>query len=407
MSGAMGNGTQAVANPNTTVGVNPLMPFTDQQVAFNNQARAFVKAQGVRIRQLVQSGTFTAAMGSAVNVTMNPIPIGLVTGYCLEVVAQVTNPAGGSTLERNPDFNAYNMLSSINYQNPAGLTPIQNCPGWALCAVMAGRKKKPPGAAYSSDTPLGFGSVIQPVSAPASIAAGASGTVSAQYEIPLAYDESSGNFQGAVWAGTTLSNQSIQVTWNPKFFQSGTPDPFGIGYSGASATVADQPSAAVSWNLYQIYWDQFDPSVIPYLTPDLSTSYYISTQPYPALSPNSFNQVPFTNLRTFLSLTLAYDNGGAFNPGTDINSFQLLSANQLPYFYRPPSQQSWITRGVINEDFPPGYYYFDFRDNPIATQAQGNTVLNFNPSSVGTPSTLTAAWEYLAIQQVLAGAPAI
>lgn len=400
--------TPATPNAGNQVGVNPLMPFTPGQMAANGQARAFIKANGTKLTQLVQSGSFNVNTGQAQNISMTPQAIGLVTGFRLQVVATVTNPAGGSTLTRNPDFNAANLLSSINYQNPSGFTPIQNEPGWALASVMAGRKKKIPGAAYATDSPLGYGSVIQPVSAPATIAANSSGTVAFEYEIPLAYAENLGNFQGAVWAGTTLSNQNIQVTFNPAFIQVGSGgNPFGIGYSGASATLADQPTIAVSWNLYQIFYDQFDPSVIPYLTPDLSTAYYLSIQPFPALAPNSNNQVPFINLRTFLSLTLAYDNGGAFNPGTDINSFQLLSANQLPYWFRPPAEQSWLTRDILNCDAPPGYYYFDFRDNPISTQAQGNTQLNFNPNSVEAGAVLTAGWEYLAIQQILAGAPAI
>lgn len=389
------------------IGVNPLMPFSPAQMAANTQARQYIKQNAVRIRQLVQSGTFNATTGQAVNWNMTPVPIGLVVGFVLEVVATVTNPDGGSTITRNPDFNAANMLSSINYQNPSGFTPIQNEPGWALAAVMAGRKKKIPGAAYTTDSPLGYGSVIQPIAAPQTIAAGHSGVVSFEYEIPLAYAENLGNFQGAVWAGTTLSNQSIQTTFNANFIQVGTHDPFGVGYQGASATVADQPTMAVSWNLYQVYYDQFNPSVIPYLSPDLSTAYYLSTQPFPNFAPNTNNQIPFVNLRTFLSVMLAYDNGGVFNPGTDINSFQLVSANQLPYWFRPPSQQSWLTRDLINCDAPPGYYYFDFRDNPISTQAQGNTYLNFNPSTAAAGNVVTAAWEYLAIQQVLAGAPAI
>jgi hypothetical protein len=396
------------ANGGPVIGVNPLMPFTAQQVQANLQARQLIKQQGARLRQAVQSGSFAVATGASYNISMTPQPIGLVTGFVLEMVAVITNPGGGSVLTRNPDFNAANMLSSINYQNPSGLTPIQNEPGWALASVMAGRKAKIPGAAYTTDSPLGFGSVIQPIAAPSSIAAGASGTVSFEYEIPLAYAEKLGNFQGAVWAGTTYANQNIQVTWNPLFIQvGGASTPFMVGYKGASAVVANQPTMAVSWTLYQVYYDQFDPTLINYLTPDLSTAYYLNTQPISALSPNAQNNVPFVNLRTFLSLTLAYSNGGTFNPGTDINNFQLVSANQLPYWLRTTSQQSYITRDLVNCDFPPGYYYFDFRDNPVSTQASGNTYLNFNPSSVANGSTLTAAWEYLAIQQIIAGAPSI
>lgn len=401
MSGSNNPAVSAGASP---VGINPLMPFTPQQMVQNTQARAFIKQNGTRIRQLVGSGTFTPVFGQPFQWNMTPIPIGLVVGFCLEIVTTITNPAGGSTLTRT-GFGPFETLSSINYQNPSGFYPIQQEPGWALASVMAGRETKIPGAAYSTDSPTGFGSVIQPIAAPSTIAAGESGTVSVEYDIPLAYGEAIGNFQGAVWAGTTLSTQTLSCTFNPNFCSSGT-DPFQTAYTGA-ATGANAPTFATSWNLYQVYYDQFNPSIIPYLTPDLSTAYYLSTQPFSALASNQNNQIPFSNLRTFMSLTCAFDNGGTFNAGTDINDFQLVSANQLPYWYRTPKQQSWLTRRKINADFPKGYYYFDFRDNPVATQAQGNTYLNFNPSSVQSGAVLTAAWEYLAVQQVLSGAPAI
>lgn len=398
MSGAQ---SSAGASP---VGINPLMPFTAQQMANNTAARALIKQQGTRLRQLVASGTFTPVFGQPYSWNMVPRSIGLVTGFCLEIVTTITNPAGGSTLTRT-GFGPYETLSSISYQNPSGFSPIQQEPGWALASVMASREEKIPGAAFSTDSPTGFGSVIQPTAAPSTIAAGASGTVSVEYDIPLAYAESLGNFQGAVWAGTTLSSQNLSVTFNPNFCSSGS-DPYMCAYTGAG-TGANAPTFATSWNLYQVYYDQFDPTAIAYLTPDLSTSYYLSTQPFTALAPNALNPIPFANLRTFMSATLAYDNGGTFNAGTDINKFELYSANQLPYWQRTPRQQSWLTRRKINADFPAGYYLFDFRDSPIATQAQGNTYMNFDPSSVAAGAVLNVAWEYLGVQQVLSGAPAI
>jgi hypothetical protein len=391
----------------SAVGINPLMPFTAQQMAQNTQARGLIKQQGTRLSQLIASGSFTPTVGNASNWNVQAVPIGLVVGFMLQVVTTVTNPSTGTLLTRT-GFGPFNTLSSINYQNPSGFTPIQSEPGWHLASVMAGREKKIPGSSFTTDSPTGFGSVIQPISAPSTIAAASgTGVVTVQYEIPLAYSEKKGNFQGAVWAGTTLSNQNLQFTFNPNFIAVGAADPFQTVYTGASSILANQPTMQSTWQLYQIYYDQFNSSLINFLTPDLSTAYYLSTQPFPALAPNTNNQIPFINLRTFLSLTLAYDNAGVFNPGTDINNFQLVSANQLPYWFRPPNNQSWETRRHINADYPAGYYYFDFRDDPIATQAQGNTYLNFNPNVVSNGAVLQAGWEYLAVQQILAGAPAI
>jgi hypothetical protein len=387
----------------SAVGINPLMPFTAAQMQANGQARSFIKQQGTKLRQPVQSGSFVPVKGAPTTINLNPQPIGLVTGYVLEIVTTVTNPAGGVALTRQP-FGPFATASLLTYQNPSQFTPIQTT-GWHLASVMAGREKKIPGSAYATDSPTGFGSNVQPIAAPSTIATGASGTVSVEYEIPLAYAEKLGNFQGAVFAGTTLSNQQVSFTFNPNFFDSsgtGFNAVYSVGGVGANA-----PTLSCTYTLYQEYYDQFDTRLINLLTPDLSTSYYLNTQPFPNLAPNQDNQVPFQNLRTFMSLTLAYNNGGAFNAFTDVNYWSLVSANQLPFWKRTASQQSWLTRRNIDADFPAGYAYFDFRDNPIATQAQGNTLLNFNPSSVGANSVLTAGWEYLGVQAVIAGAPAI
>jgi hypothetical protein len=226
-----------------------------------------------------------------------------------------------------------------------------------------------------------------------------------QYEIPLAYQPELGNFQGAVFAGTTLSNQNLSFTFNPNFAVTNATADAGFSVYQASGNVL--PTYSVTWTLYQEYIDQFDVSLISALTPDLSTGYYLSQQPFTGIVAGQDNQIPFGNLRTFMSLVLGYDQAGTYNAGTDINYFALVSANQLPFWKRTPAQQSWITRREIHADFPQGFYGFSFRKKPIATQAQGNTVLNVNPITAAALTTVYAGWEYLAVQSVLAGAPTL
>lgn len=142
-----------------SVGINPLMPFTAQQMANNGQARQLIKQQaGQKMRQPVASGTFIPTMGAGNTVNVTPQPIGLVTGYVLEIVTTVTNPAGGQALNRQA-WGPFCTASNISYQNPSQFTPI-NTSGWHLGAVMTGRERKIPGASFMTDSPTAFGSVI-------------------------------------------------------------------------------------------------------------------------------------------------------------------------------------------------------------------------------------------------------
>ena len=396
----------STASPGTSI----LQPFTPQQLQASAAASALLRGaasqagvrSGRRFRQLVQSQSFVPVQGQATTVNLTPQPVGLTTKYFVEVITTITNPAGGSLLTRAP-FSAFNQLSNIAYTDPSQTQRI-NTTGWHLATVAAMRRRRIPGAAYTTDSPTGFGSVVQPIQAPATIAA-ASGTGTARsiYEVPLSTGRNS--LRGAIVSGTVFSNQQLQITFNPNFLQAGT-DPLNAGYTG-SGTGAAAPTMATTVNLYQEYWDQYSQALLAALQPDLSTIYELKTSVFTPIVANVDNYFRFSPLREYWSTVLAFDNGGVMNAGTDVNYFKLQAANQTNFWQNSPALQSFDTRNKFGDEAPPGVYLFDMHDEPIVTAADGNTTLIVNPNSVQAGATVTIGWEDIGIASVLAAAPGL
>ena len=387
---------------------NVLQPFSAQQQAQSAYASAVLRgvqqdphfAPGQRYEQIAQSGSFVPVYGQAYTLNLQPLPVGLITKYVLELVCTVTNPSAGSALTRT-GFGPWQMLSNVTYTDSAQNQRI-NTYGWHLAAVNAMRRRRIPGSALSTDSPSGFGATLAPIAAPASIAAGASGTVRAFFEIPVATGRNS--LKGAVLGNALLGTQQLQITFNPTFCQAGT-DPLKSGYTGASAS--NPPTFACTFNLYQHYFDNYDPGLLVPLAPDLSIIYELKTTVFSSLVQGIENFFRYSPLREYWSTVLAFDNGGTMNPGTDITDFTLQAANQTTFWKRTPSMQSYIQRNTFGDDAPPGVYFFDTSDEPIITAADGNTVITLNPSSLQSGATVTVGWEDVAVAQVLSAAPSL
>lgn len=392
----MGNTLQRVQP-----GTNILQPWTAQQLTASADASTAIRSLGRRFQQQIFSTTIAPGFGATTTVNVPIQQTGLITKFTALVSTVVTNPSAGSTLTRT-GFGAANQLSQISFTDPQGSTRIQ-CPGWLLKSVTAKRHRRIPGAALSTDSPSGFGSVIQPIAAPSTIAANATATVADVYEIPLAFSRNS--LKGAVFAGAVFQTMQLQLQFNPNFCSTGT-DPLGVGYTGAAAA-PNNPTFSTTITVFQDYWDQFPLGYLSPLSPDMSTEYCIQATAFSNLVANADNYIGFTNLRQFFSTVVAYDNGGTMNAGSDITSFMLRSANQTPFWYRTPALQSYMTRNAFGDDWPAGFYLFDFTEDPVVTAAEGNTVLSVKPNSVSANSQLVVGWEYLAASSVIVTAPGL
>jgi len=391
-----GSSTASNNGPSTNI----LQPWTAQQLAQDQQASGVLRSVGKRFLQQIYQTTISPVYGTSPVISVPIQNVGLITKFVVVAQTTVANPSAGSALSRGT-FGPFSTFSLIQYTDPATNQRISTT-GWHLAAVTARRHRRVPGAAWTSDSPTGFGATLSPIACPSSIAANANGTVNVVYEVPLALGRSS--LKGAVFAGAVFATQSLQLTFNPNFAQNGS-DPLGAVYTGASN--ANPPTFSTTVTVYQEYWDQFPLSLLNALSPDLSTIYEIKSTSFSSLVANSDNYVRFTNLRQFLSNVVAFDNGGTLNAGSDINYFMLQSANQTTEWKRSALLQSYMTRNGYGDDYPAGVYLFDYSDAPIITAAEGNTVLSVNPSTVNSNAVLQVGWEDLAVSQVLASAPSL
>lgn len=398
--------SMTAAGQATQPGINLLQPWSPAQIQANDNASKYLRSPqvGKRFTQQIYQTNFVPVSGQPFTVTVPVNPVGLITKFWAVVSTVVTNPGGGATLNLTP-WGPWNTFSLITYTDPNTNNRIQTT-GAHLSAVAARRHRRVPGAAVTTDSPASYGSVMTPVSAPATIAAGANGTVNALYEIPLTIGRHS--LKGAVFAGAVFATQTLQFTFNPQFAGATANANTQLQVYGNAAASPNNPTYATTVTVFQEFWDQFPLALLNFLSPDLSTVYELKTTAITALLANNDNYVRFNNLRQFFSTLLTYYNGtNAPQPGTDVNYFLLQSANQTTEWKRPPALQSYMTRNLIGDDYPTSNYMFDFSEAPIITAAEGNTVLSINPSVAAAGAVLYIGWEDIATSAVLASASSL
>lgn len=380
---------------------NILQPWNDQQLKDNELASHLIRnVYGRRFCQTWFTTTIVPVYGVPTVVNVPIQNVGLNTKFIVDVSTVVTNPAAGSTLTRG-SMGAFSTFSSIQYTDPTTNQRISTF-GGHLAAVTTRRHRRVPGAAVTTDSPTGFGAVLAPIAAPATIAANAAGTVSCVYEVPLSLGRDS--LKGSVFLGAVFATNSLQLTFNPNFAQNAANPSLSV-YTGASN--ANPPTYSTTITVWQEYWEQFPLNLLEALSPDLSTIYEIKNTSFFPIQVNANNFLRFVNLRQFLSTMVMFDNGGTLNAGTDILNFTLLSANQTIEWLRTPRLHSYLTRNHFGDDFPAGFYMFDFSQAPIITAAEGNTVLTVNPNVVNANAVMNVGWEDLAISQVLSSASSL
>lgn len=361
--------------------------------------QAILSQSLVRVQQIFNT-TLDPANQQVVNVV--PRNVGLILGFFVDVSLTLTNGSGG-TATLTP-FGAANALSKIQFTD-FGNYLRHNTTGWHVHFLNSARSGRPFGLSSATPTPApvgygnNFGSVM---SAPGTLAASATGTVTMRYFVPVAYGRN--NLDGAVYANLLNAQALLSLALNTgAMIASG--DPTGAIYTGSAGTVT---SATVT--VYQMYRDQLPVAtngqpILPQLS--LSSAYMLQSSNLGSITPNQDYPIPYSNFRSYYSTFAVYDNGGVLNGGTDINYWGLQSANFTDIFKLSPWEVSLMTRAAIGTDFPPGVYYFDHRSDPIATNQYGNMQLNLNASSVASGATVLPAYEMLAQISALTGAASL
>lgn len=314
--------------------------------------------------------------------TFNLRNVGLVKRLVVQFKATVT--AGATTTQTLSKLGLANFISNITFFDLGNNQRI-NTTGWHLTAVSSAKRRRVFAAAYTSDTPLGYGNNNNRVMfAPATIAANGNSEIDFQLEIPFVKNDT--DLRGAIYADVTQAVMQCQITLNPNMFVTSTADATLAMYQSGGTDLASL--SGLTFQVYQNYLDQLprDPNSGAPILPnqDIGTAYLLNNTASGLPVVNQDNGAAFVNARTYESVAFIYDNNGTLNVnGSDLNYIQLQSANFTNILNLNGKMISLMERNVIQDDFPAGMHYLDFRHRPVDTNQFGNMQLVLNPSSVG------------------------
>lgn len=368
-----------------------------QMKAQNDAIRAAILRDSVLMKQQIASATIANSSATQVNIpTQN---VGLITGFLVKVVAQITNPAAGSTQYNLTPNGPANLLQNVIFTDLQNYQRI-NTSGWHLSVVKSLRQKSPFGSSTPTDSPMGYGSNWTVIKAPATIAVNTTGTLTMYFWIPCAFSDD--NLTGAIYANVVNATMNIQLTFATptQAVVSSTSDPSLAVYQ-ASGAVGAVTIPSLTYTVYQFYRDQLPMSSSGPILPsiDIGTMYELKTTPFSAFVAGQDNYFGYSNFRHFLSTAVLWDNqsNGVYPAnGSDINYFSLRTANTTDLQKLDPSTWKLTERGVLTTDAPTPIYLFDWILKPIYTSTQGNMNLVVNPSLVNANANALVGWEDLA-----------
>ncbi len=376
-----------------------------QYIMQNAQARGAVLNNAVSVIQKVATYTkasnpYTSGQATTINCPLQNV--GLIKRVWIKVTANVQQ--GAAETQNLQTFGPANFFSNVQFADLQNLIRI-NTSGLHLHLLDAARRTLAFGAAFTSDNPCGIGNNYNVIKAPSAVTAAAD--LYMMYEVPFSYSDV--DLRGAIFAGTVNSTMNLALTINPSLFITSTGNGVDAVYKSTTAQLGVLNSYTI--DVYMEYLDQLPRDangnyILPMI--DLAQQYTLLSSVQTGLAVNSDYAISFAALRDYLSTFLVYDNGGTLNAGTDINYFTVTTANQMNLLkYDPFVAQLINGRNKINDDWPLGTYYFPFRDKPLSTLAQGNTVLNVNASTVNANARILAFFEFFASQTQLQSAPSI
>jgi hypothetical protein len=347
-----------------------------------------------------------SAVGPGTVVTIQLRNVGLVKRLVIEVKATVTAGAGVGNGANLTPLGLANFFSNITFVDLGNNTRI-NTTGWHLQLVSSVKRRRVFGAAYTSDTPHGYGNVNNRVmQAPITLSPGVATELDLIVEIPFV--KNNHDLRGAIFADVTNAVMQVQLTINPQMFVSNTADPTLAVYQSATAVLPSLSAVTIQAN--QNYLDQLprNPQTAAPILPalDLGTAYLLNNTSGGLPVVNQDNGFSFVNARSYESVAFVYDNNGVLNiNASDLNYLALTSANFTNILRYDGRMAAIAERDILGDDFPKGVRYLDFRHRPVNTDQYGNMQLVINPSSVrGSAATFLFGWEaYGIIGQVNAG----
>lgn len=378
----------------------------------NSIARQAIKASAVDMTQAIMTQGFVATgtqnLATTLPViTVPPRNVGLIKGFWVKLQATITN---GSAVQINlTDIGPANLLSQISFLDLNNNTRIQTT-GWHINFINTVKGRRPFGSSLvrssGFDSPINYGSNWQgQISAPATIAAGAAGTVFMWYWVPLAYSDV--DFRGAIYANVLNATMQLNLAVNNTPVVAAAADNTSAVYYGDIAgSVALARISAMTVTVYQNYLDQLPAGKGGVLLPilDLATIYELKNTTLTAIVANTDFPIQYSNFRDFLSVTALYVQDSATGTrgvGADINYWALQSANFTNLYKLEPALIALKNRMHMQADMPPGTYYFSSREKPISTVQYGNMQLILNAITAGAGAYVAVGFEDFALVNTL------
>ena len=382
------------------------VPASKMTPAQQNQlARNLIFGQAKPIFQRVTQRAFGSVVQGQNSMSVNPLQVGFLRRFVVEITATISN-TGSTTITLSPN-GADNLLSNMTFNDFTG-NPRHNCSGRSLSYVEAAKYKRIPGAALTSDTVSGFKSIVASNVAPATIASGATGTVTRVFEIPIMVD--TGHYMaGGLWLGVNNQSTLLNLALNTAPVVASGGDPLNAIYTGGAGSIT-----AATVSVYQDYWNNVPVNqsngqpILP--VQDVSTAYMITETntglTFSSGQPSSWNFPTFSKL---LGTYFTYDNGAdALNAGTDISQIALVVSNYSIIKQYDPNVIDRLTRDVVGSSFPSGQYAITSRMHPLDVSQYPSLQLQITPSGTvnsGTYSLITT--ELLRPVQYLAAASGV
>ena len=378
MSGSVASPTSAKVSPNQ----------------LNAVARAQILARAVPMTQKIASQTVVPANQNVINIS--PRNVGLIRGFWVKVDTTFQNT--GNVSLAPTVFNAANLLSSIVFTDLDNYVRL-NTTGWHINAVSTAKLKHPFGASFANDGSVGYGTVLNPTFCPGTFPASTSANVRMWYYVPLAYHAE--DLRGSVYGNVVNATMNLQLTLNANPVIAAPGDQTLAVFGGAAGAAGVMSSVTVT--VYQDYLDQLPVGqngvVLPLM--DLSCVYELKNTNLTGMTAGQDFPIPYANFREFLSTAVVFDNGGVLNPGTDINTVSLQSANLTNIQQIEPQLISLRSRNRNSCDFPRGMFMWDSRDRPISTLQYGNMELIVNPSAVNVGAVLLIGFESMGMKNTV------
>lgn len=385
-----------------------------QQSAYqaNLQIRNGILANAVPVLQNIKSGSITNyAAGSPSQVTTLLSNTGFIRRVFLEITATVN--CGASHTATPTFFGPANLLSNVTFTDQNNRQRI-NTTGLHLHLRASEHKRRSFGGALVASTgisdPSGVGANFPVMNSTGAVSGGTAKTFTWIYEIPIV--NSNQDLTGGIYANQTTSNNQLQFTINPAFFEYNG-DPFNSAYSMDAALATSAPTlTSINWTLYQDFLDD-----LPVYTSGAQQGYAILPQLDVSWSLNLFMLNPGAQVQgqdnlyalqpfnTYTNIMAFWDNytyNGAV--GGDVTTLYVKISNSYILRQWDPLILASLTRNLLGTDMPGNVssaatsgaiYNMDFRSKPLSVDQLSATNIIFHPSTVETAASLMYGVEYL------------